>query len=63
MRFCPGIGPAAQLLPLLCLGPLPMQVVGLDSQEECNAHPAVTSLLSLVVDELGSLAFEVDLDT
>lgn len=40
-----------------------MQVVGLDSQEEFNAHNAVASLSSLVADELGSLAFEVDLYT
>lgn len=51
------------LLPLLCLGPLLVQVVGLDSQEEFNAHNAVASLSSLVADKLGSLAFEVDLDT
>lgn len=51
------------LLPRLCLGPLLVQVVGLDSQEEFNAHNAVASLSSLVADELGSLAFEVDLYT
>lgn len=28
-----------------------MQVVGLDSEEEYNAHNAVSSLLSLVADE------------
>lgn len=40
-----------------------MQVVGLDSQEEYSVHTAVASLSSVVVNELSSLAFEVDLYT
>lgn len=40
-----------------------MPVVGLDSQEEYTALAAVASLLYLVADELGSLAFKVDLYT
>lgn len=57
--FPPGVGPAAVLLPLLCLGPLLLQVVGLGSQEEYNVRSAVASSSNLVADELDSLPFKV----
>lgn len=64
VRFCPGIGPAAQLPPLLCLGPLLVQVGGWIPRK--SIAPTLrynAALSSLVADELGSLAFEVDLYT
>lgn len=62
MRFCREWGPLLSCASVLSRTPL-MPVVGLDSQEEYTARAAVASLLCLVADELGSLAFKVDLYT